>query len=344
MSVSTYAFVNARIGGMKSRLLEESELRALMESRNIEELLSQLKNAQYELDSSNTNVLSIELQLKKNLFHDYLKLTRFVKGRPSEFIHSMAKRFEVETLKSLIKLKSLKVNLPEYIIPFGKINQDLIEDLLKADDVVSLIEKLRGTEYFRPLRKIHQKDENPLEITETEELSFENALDNYYFQGVKEAMGRLSKTDKNMIKRFVGFNIDLSNLLTALRLRGVEEDKNKFYIGGGDTFKLNHFNQVAGLEKLEWLPEVVPQKFKELINTGLQKFKETNSLLAFEVVAKKQLLRASRKLFLGSRFHIGTLVAYLNLKENEISNLIKLIKTKDEFFDTKEIENLLVFV
>jgi vacuolar-type H+-ATPase subunit C/Vma6 len=347
MSVSAYAYVNARIGGMKSYLLGGEDFKSLIESRNLEDLTSQLKNIGYSADISESNVLSLEMQLKRSLYRDYLKLIKSVQGKPREFVHSMAKKFEVETLKSLIKMKFLNLTLSEYLIPFGQVDETLIQHLLKSDGIQGLMEGLKGTEYYEVLKEVYQskgeKEEYEGELEEGKDLPYINALDVYYYTGVKIVMELLSKKDKSMVKRFVGFNIDLSNLLMALRLGGIEGvAAQDYFIEGGESFTMKHFNLTVTLENLSRLPEIMPKKFVDITTEALEKYNEKRSLLWFDLVTKKRLLKENRKLFLGDRFHIGTLIAYLNLKENEISNLIKIIKTKDEFFSTKEIEELLV--
>jgi vacuolar-type H+-ATPase subunit C/Vma6 len=333
---------------MKSHLLREEELRGLIESRNIDEAVSLLKSTAYSSEISESNILSLELQLKKSLFRDYLKLVNSVEGRPEEFIHNLARKFEIDTIKSIIKMKFLNISLPEYLIPFGKIDEEIIERLIRAEGVIGVIEALKGTEYYEPLRvaRLSETVEDDKEEGEAREgdLPYLNALDLYYFDGVKESMKKLSKKDRSIVKRFVGFNIDLSNLLMALRLKGVEGTTDDFFIEGGESFTVKHFFRVKQLENVSRLPDVVPRRFVELTTEGLEKYKGMNSLIAFELVTKRKLLRESKKLFLGDRFHIGTIIAYLYLKENEISNLIKILKTKDEFFSTKEIEEILVLV
>jgi len=352
MSVSTYAYVNARIGGMKSFLFKEEDFRSLIESRNLEELVSQLKNTSYSATITDANVLALELQLKRSLYTDYLKLVNCVDGKPKEFIHSMAKKYEVETLKSLVKMKFLNIALSEYLIPFGTVDEALIEKIIRAEDITCLIEALRSTEYFEPLKLVHQmtegekeeEEEVVVENGEARDLPYINALDTHYFHGVTERMDKLSKKDKSMVKRFVGFNIDISNLLMALRLRGIAADAEEFFIEGGESLSLKQFKLIGAVDDLSRLPELVPNRFVELTTEAISKYNEKPSLLWFELVTKKHLLKESKKLFLGNRFHIGTLIAYLNLKENEISNLITIIKTKDEFFPAKEIEELLVLI
>jgi vacuolar-type H+-ATPase subunit C/Vma6 len=347
MSVSTYAYVNARIGGMKSFLLKEDDFKGLIESRNLDELVSLLNNTRYKVELSESNVLSLELQLKKSLYSDYLKLINCVEGKPREFVRSMARKFEIETLKSIVKMKYLNVTLPEYLIPFGQIDEALIEKLIKADGALALFEGLRSTDYYEVLKQVVQKNvdaETESEGDEEKDLPYLNALDAYYFNSVKESMNRLGKKDKSMVKRFVGFNIDLTNLLMALRLRGIDAGAESYFIDGGEGLSLKQFKTVLKLGNLSKLPDIMPQRFVELTTEALEKYDLNKSLIWFEVVAKKQILRESKKLFLGDRFHVGTIIAYLNLKENEISNLIKVIKTKDEFFSTKEIEELLVLV
>ncbi|RMF89070.1 MAG: hypothetical protein D6733_07170 [Methanobacteriota archaeon] len=343
MSVSTYAYVNARIGDIKSYFLSDDASRGLIESRNLEEILSILKNTRYGQDLADATVLSMELQLKRNLYREYLKLINSVKGRPRSFIQTMARKFEVDTLKSIIKMMFLKVTLREYLIPFGEMSEEMIERLLKKETIGEVIEELKGTDYYAPLKTVHDaRTGKGDEEDEERDLPYVNALENHYYGAVKEEMSGLSKKDRAMVKHFVGFNIDLSNLLMALRLRGLDAPAEDYFIEGGEGLTMKHFTLITRLENLSRLPDVVPRRFVGLVKEGLQGYEESNSLLSFEIAAKRYLLRESRKVFIGQRFHIGTIIAYLNLKENEISNLIKIIKTKDEFFSAKDIEGLLV--
>jgi V/A-type H+-transporting ATPase subunit C len=265
-----------------------------------------------------------------------------VEGKPKSFIQVIAKKFELDTLKSIIKMNFLNITLKEYLIPFGQVNEALIEKLIKLETITGLIEELRSTDYYVPLKEAHEGQKEKTE--EEKDLPYINALETYYFTTVKEGMKKLSKKDRSMIKRFVGFNIDISNFLMALRLRGIDGGVGRYFIEGGESFNLKHFNIVTRLEDFSRLPDVVPRRFVEIVKEGLERFDETKSLLSFDLITKKHILKESRKIFLGARFHIGTVIAYLNLKENEILNLIKIIKTKDEFFDAKEIEGLLVLV
>ncbi len=260
----------------------------------------------------------------------------------------MAKKFEIDTLKSLITMNFLKIKLDEYVIPFGSIDQPLIEKLFTADGIIEFVELLRGTEYYTPLKNITQIDqEGPMDSEADVKkalLPFHGILDSYYYENVREALRGLSGKDKNVVKKFVGFNIDISNFQMALRLRGVEEDVIEYFIDGGTSFTLKHFSIVRNLEDMSRLGEVVPRNVSEIAAQGLEIYNETKSLLSFDLAVKKQVLLESKKMFFGDRFHIGIIIAYLNLKENEISNLIKIIKTTDEFFDPREIEKILVLV
>jgi vacuolar-type H+-ATPase subunit C/Vma6 len=47
-------------------------------------------------------------------------------------------------------------------------------------------------------------------------------------------------------------------------------------------------------------------------------------------------------MFYGDRFHIGALIGYLNLKENEVRNLMAILKGKDEKLSTDDIGKLII--
>ncbi len=341
MSVSRYAYVNARISGMKSRLLDETTFKELVESRNIADMAAQLKNTAYSDTVSGVGLLSMEVQLKQSLYKDYLKILDSVRGQPRVFIQATARRFEVEVLKSIIRMKFLKANFTEYLLPFGEMTQSIIDKLVKADNIAEAVEAVRFTDYYDPLKKVQPHQE---ETEEIQEMPYINALDTHYYAAVTGSIAGLSARDRGVASRFVGLNVDLTNFLTALRLRGIDSGlAAQYFLEGGKEFSRVHFSRVASLEEFSQLPDMLPRKYKETVAEAMEGYK-TGGSISFDIAAKKLLLKESKKMFLGDRFHIGTLIAYLYLKENEVANLIKIVKTKDEQFNPKEIYDLLVMV
>lgn len=359
MSLSEYAYINARIGGMKSRLLSKDKMRAIVEARDIAEAASMLKGTPYSeyIDASTAvTVLGVEIGLKKSLHGDYVKIINSMKDAPKEFITIYAKRFETSVIKSLIKMKTTRSELGEYLIPFGELAQERIERFLSRENLGSAVEELKGTSYYDVLKltlkqKLEQKQEKAGEKKEGIEKTAEEieremlfALDSYYFSELRKSEKELSGKDKGFIERFIGLEIDLANLLTALRLKGLNAEHEKYFVEGGKRIDLKLFKKLCSTEDIGRAEQVVPRAYAEFVKEALELYALTKSMTAFEVVFKKSMIKESRKIFLGERFHIGTILAYLNLKENEIANLIKIIKMKDEFFTAREIENFLIAV
>jgi len=353
MSLSEYAYINARIGGMKSRLLSRDKIRAVAEARDISEAASMLKGtpyAEYMETGAAPGVLSIEIGLKKSLHGDYVKIINSMNGSPMKFIIAYAKRFEINVIKSLIKMKSTRSELGEYLIPFGEITQERIDKFLARESLGSALEELKGTSYYDVLRQVmreekrkeEEKKEEVKQSTEETERNLTAALDAYYFDELWKMEKNLSGKDRGLIESFLGFEIDLTNLLTAVRLRGLKAEHEKYFIEGGKKVDFKMFKKICMIEDISRLEQSVPRAYAELVHEALENYNMTKSMVSFEVVFKKLKIKESRKIFLGERFHIGTILAYLNLKENEISNLIKIIKMKDELFTAREIENFLV--
>jgi len=352
MSLSEYAYINARIGGMKSRLLSKDKTRAIIEARDIGEAASMLKGTPYAdyLDTGQASVLGIELGLKKSLQGDYAKIINSMKGASKEFVALYAKRFEIAVIKSMIKMKTTKSELREYLIPFGEITQERVNRFLAAANLILALEELKGTSYHEVLKQaVRQRQEKGEEKKEGIEKTAEeierdvlSALDSYYFAELMKKEKELSKKDRSMVERFLGFEIDLANMLAALRLRGLKIEAERYFIDGGKRIDLKLFKKICSVEDASHVGQVAPRAYAELIKEALELYSHTKSMASFEVVFRKILQKESRKIFLGERFHIGTILAYLNLKENEIANLIKITKMKDELFTAREIENFLI--
>lgn len=347
MSLSKYAYVNARIGGMKAKLLKEDKIRAILEAKSIDELVSIFKDTPYAeyIDAiENLNMINIEKALKKSLYGDYIKLLNSMKAEPMEFLEAYAKRFEISVVKSIIKMKVLKTELQEYLIPFGEITEDIIKKFLSKQNLSEAIEELKETSYYPVLKTVIEEAKKSIEEKSDEEIEkmLTSRIDNYYFSLLNEKKQKLSRKDIAFVNKFIGLEIDLANILNALRLRNLSVDIEEHFMQGGIKITEEIFKKITRIEELEMIKNIIPKEYQELVAQAVEEYKKTKSTVTFEVLMKARIIEESRKIFLGIRFHIGVVLAYLNLKENEIQNLIKIIRLKEEEIPPREIEKFIV--
>lgn len=336
MSISDYAFVSARVGAMKSYLLDDRELRAIAEARNFEDSLSLLKGTAYGkgiAKLSSPSLIQIERVLTKSLIDDYITLVRSMHGDAKDFLEQRAKRFEISCIKALFIMKT--GGGKEDIIPYGRMSKPLI-DRLSNLEVDEIVEELKFTEYYAPLRKA-------LQIYKGDAFPFIVALDGHVYKGLCEMMDKLHGKDREMVKKLIGTEIDAKNLVITLRLRGLDERTVwEYLIPYRYRLKDEDLRMAFNISRLGDLPSQLPGEYRDILVQGIKEHEKTGTFFELELKFKKYIIKMNERVFCGDRFHIGVPIAYLNLKENEIRNLVAILKAKEEALAFPEIEKLLI--
>lgn len=343
MSVANYAFVGARIGAMRSYLLDDVMVKSLIDTASAEDAISVLKDTGYGKELGKVmspGLMEVEEVLTKSLLVDYEKILTSVGGETRKFIERTGKRFEITSVKTIALMKVLGIPREKAgehaLMPFGKVTSLRLAKMLETETVEEFVESMRDTEYYNPLSAGLQRfkqDDTPFALI--------SALDNYVYSGIMDSTKNLSGRDRKVAKALIGPEIDAKNLMLVLRCRALEEDKvwgllikGRYKLGDGIL-------RACMSENLEVLDsEQFP--YRKYTAPGLKTYKETGSLLEFEIGMKKYILNLNKSMFYGDRFHIGALIGYLNLKENEVRNLVAILKGKDEKLGSEEIKKLIV--
>jgi len=342
MSISEYGYINAKVSAMKSFLLDASTLKAMAEAKSEEDALSILKNTPYgrELAKlSSPSLINVERVLTTSLAHDYEKISKPLMGIAEIFMEQYAKKFEIASIKTLIIMKVSGEKVREYPwIPFKTITESTIERLLQVETLEELIEMLKLTEYYPILRKVLS------EYKAGSAHSFIVALDRYVYGELGSIMEAMHGKDREMARSSVGVEIDAKNLTAALRLRGTEEKIFKDCL-----IPYRHKLNDAVLRILietkrtsELISQLPGMPYGEIILLGIKEYEKTGTFFQIELSFRKYILKMSRRAFQGDRFHIGVPIGYLNLKENEVRNIIAILKAKEAGLPASEMEDLVV--
>jgi V/A-type H+-transporting ATPase subunit C len=371
MSIAEYAYINAKVGGMKSYLLGVGELKSLMEVQSYEDCLSLLKNTVYGRDISKLSsptLMEIENIFMKALLSDYDKIMKPLSGNAKLLLEELMKKFEVSALKTIIEMKTAGFTEKEmkgYPWILTKImTEPLLEKIMQLESVEELIDILKFTEYYEPLKEAMPKYQEMETAT-----PFIIALDKYLYTRIGDAIENLSGLDREKARLLLGSEIDTKNLIIAIRARGMPEDEvwdsfipYKYRLTDvllRGILGVSQLNQLAtelpefgytrvialALKEYEKTRETLPydMAYVPLIIEAAEEYERTESFLPLELSFRRFLYNLNRQAFFGNRFHIGVPLAYLNLKENEVKNLIAILKAKEVGLPSSEIEGLVVY-
>jgi V/A-type H+-transporting ATPase subunit C len=194
-----YAYVNARIKAMKSRLLDRSFLEQLINKPDIDSLIAELEKTTYreELDKAGvlySGIHRIEVAIRKDLVKTFRTVLNLIRGGETEsYLTLILNRWDVQNIKTILRGKKIQENPSEIWIadPSGELDEAALTELVKQPDVKAVIDPSCdvGHNLLAPLTL------NFREFSETGDLLvLEYALDTFYYQ---DALSRLKSGESD---------------------------------------------------------------------------------------------------------------------------------------------------
>ncbi len=331
-----YGYANARIRGMKGRLLTHGALDELILKPDMDALVLELEKTPYmdevrEASGKYSGIYCVEYALRKNFTNTFKKILGFVEGEPAErYIGIFLRRWDIQNIKTILRGKSIHTTAEEIVeclVPSGELDDVTLGELIKQPDlkaVLDLMATLR-VEYAKPLMRHFREysGENGLAL-------FEAALDKYYYD---DALGRVQgrSYDERFIRKMLEAEIDVVNLKTILRMvrDKVEPGQAKgLLIKGGD--RLHTEEMVALLESgsvggvLERLKNTPYNSASDIPEDHLRKEK----ISAIEKYLDRLIIRKGLNAFSGDPLSIAIASGYFWAKYNEVTNIRVIARCK----------------
>lgn len=204
--------------GLRGRMLTRSELQTLAESRDIEELVTRLKNTVY-LDvlaklTSPYSAEKVEGALREYLVNQHAKMVNISGG--SGILNAYFVKYIIMNLKMVLKGKALGKTYEE-LLP--KINlraeelvgrRDLVVKALVAKDLEEAVGSLAGSEFGEDAAKAAAayKEKGDVRL-------FDTYLDHAFHHALHRAL--VTEANAPDVKKLVATDIDSYNVLAVLR-------------------------------------------------------------------------------------------------------------------------------
>lgn len=218
-----YSGLAAKIRAMESGLLKPEQFEEIANLRSVPEVCSYLKeNTAYAdvlngLDEDQLHRGDVEKVLIQSLYRDYTKIYRFSTLEQRKFLKLYLKRYEIDLINYCFRIvinhyaRPFDLNYKRAF--FDKYSQISIDKLITSRTADELVENLRGTEYYKPLRKLGGVESATL-------FDYDLALNLYYFTALwKDRKKVLKKKELEIFTRDCGSKIDLLNLQWIYRAK-----------------------------------------------------------------------------------------------------------------------------
>lgn len=335
-SIVKFGAVNSKVKALKGKMLNKEQYIRLNESRDFKDAVKVLKEetaygeilTDYNSETLHRGVL--EIILDRHYVKIYSKFLNYFNGKYRKVIKNLFLRWEIEDLKIIIRGKYLgksKSEIENRLIAKSSLNTINYDYLLALKDVQEVVEGLKGTIYYEPLKNLVKDiDEKGLFRVETE-------LDFIYFSSIRRELKHLDKENKEAVYSIIGFEADILNLSWIYRGKffyKIPPERlfnytiyDSYKLSKDDIRKLCYANNIEDFQKL-------------LIGTPYSSIYENNDSKVIEKREREFEKKYFGKFIKESKNNLSVIMSYFILYRIEIRDIISIIEQKRYLVDIKD--------
>ncbi len=310
---------------------------------SIPEIARVLGEGQYneemrELAARYSGVDLVEMATRNNLAKVFSQIIGFSEGPLKEMISAFLDRWDVWNVKTVLRGRfygATDEEIMEDMIPAGSFPKEFLESLVAMEGLDGIVEALEDTVYGQVLMGL------PGTASELSSLAaYEDLLDKVYYEHLLETVPPTPEPSR-LFHNFVRTEIDVVNIKTLLRVRGIEEDlERQVFINGGLKFTREDLREMMKLELPALLERLRPAPYHEDLAPYLRE-EEPRIADGIRAMEKWHLNHAAT----GANLHplsVLPVLDYLVAKTNEIENIRIIARGKASNLDEETIRQMLV--
>ncbi len=337
-----YPYTYVRTAVMKSLLFNKSGYDKMLKM-GFNEIAKFLQETSYkseinELATRYSGPDLLELALNRSLAYSFKKLMRISPDELDIVISEYAKRKDIEDIKTIIRGKFTNADekmIENSLTGAGTLSMGFLIMLAKKANIEEVLKgnKLVDHSILAPgLKELNEKN-NPAAI--------ENLLDKWYYNRLLQ-FSKILPREGTLFRNFLNTEIEVMDTLTIFRLKKMNYPKGEI-----TGFLINREGKaaaLAGAENIEELAKLSGKTgYREIIEKGMQEFREKNSLISLETGLYKHLLKHATLLLHQHPLSVEIILGYMLAKDIEVRNLKLLIKGKQLGLSEEFIGKQLVY-
>ena len=318
---SDYGYINARVRGMKSKLLGSSFMQAALDGTDYRAFVATLSQSPYmreleEAQARHEGLAIVDSAVARNFYNTSRSMLNFADGKPRELIGMLLLRYDLGNVKTIARGKHAGKEADEIrssLFPAGELKPVVLEEAAAAADMASAAQLLAFThnEIGGAFLKAARRYQNDNDL-----YALELALDKAYFKAVLKRAEHAGAPAE--LKRHLQREIDATNLRTALKLRGRGVDHDLFVPGGKEISQATFDAIMLDTEGSALLA---------LADTSFAAVANTSDLSSAEAAIRDVLDRSAKRLA-ADPLDIGVVVDFLRRKEAEAAMVRLLARGK----------------
>jgi V/A-type H+-transporting ATPase subunit C len=336
-----YPYVVARLKAKKA-LLFPKEMYAKMLQMEVPAIARVLGEGEYRqeilaLGARHSGVALIEKATRANLARVFPQILDFSEGDLKTMIARYLDRWDIANIKTAVRGKLFGAS-PEEIhdgmVPAGSFTDEFLRAMADAEDLGAL-GALLGDTIFWPAWRAGAGD-NEFHLA-----GFEDALDWIFYKDFLDSIPGTTEPMK-LFRNFVRREIDVVNLRTLLRLRGMSgKVQREVFLPGGYELSRERLRELAGLDLANTMNQLREYDFYPALSVHMEEVEQGKLSRALREVEKWHLREAAR----WSNLYPLTIVPildYILAKSREVENIRIIARGKADGLSPEAIRELLV--
>lgn len=331
-----YGYSNARIRGMRSRLMSREFLDNLIASHDVGALIQALSDTEYGPDLDDVlikgrDATTIDEALKNNMVRTFRKVHSVLNEEAGYVLTTLLGRWDVFNIKTILRgthMHLVNEEIAEGLLPVGYLSQVELDALAMLEDVRAVVDTAAtwGLPYASAMRAGY------VEYMKSGELAdLELAMDRYYSDWANSRLGRRG-ANMRIARTLLERQVDVMNLVMVFRLQKSDVgdmDVDSFFLEGGHSIDIDMYRELAQMSDVdEVLDRLRTTPYGKALDEVAVKYLEENSIAVFERALEDHLVRKATALGASDPLGVGVAIAYLWSKQNEVTNLRIIVKGK----------------
>jgi len=323
-----YSGIAAKVRAMYGRRLKQEDYSRLSSMNSVSEICAYLKShpgwasALSDVSPADVHRGQLESRIRLHLLNEYQRIFKFMSSDDRPIMQYPLLRTEMEQI--MIYLRFLKAGRPQdytFSAPaFYKLHSRIPFDTFsERTTYTAFLDGITGTEFYPPLAAM-----TPVSGASIDYTAIENVLRSFYYHTLLSAVDKHYHGQvRQLLKKSLGMQIDLTNITRAVRLRRF------FKSSMGDV--LPYLIPVYSAVRPEFFKALyaaeTPEQEKSILQASpYGKVFADNDFEHIEDYYYRQIYEFNRHHISSGTPSVYTPIAYLSLKEIEIKDLIHIIE------------------
>ncbi|MFA5246657.1 MAG: V-type ATPase subunit [Candidatus Micrarchaeia archaeon] len=313
----SYGYANARVKGMKSKLLDEETLRGLCSATTFNEFVNMLESTPYKqsfvnASTHNEGIRLVMAGLRMEFESMLATVKKVVPASGSGKVSSLISLWELKPLQVILAAKAAQLPVDQSYIDFlDKSGKEKAQVLVAAQNFGDALVALGKVGYPKVASKAHAKFAH----TKDYKVALRIIGKHYYENLAEYAKGEPDP----LIRGILQAELDYFNTSTALRLKNAQLKATEIARELVAAEKSSIAAQVAHCENVQSAVALLAEKLEK--PALAESFSKSKDISEVELEIEKKMFAKILSVTRMSIMSLGTVIGYIYLKRREIENL-----------------------